>query len=227
MTRYLMTIGEAVDLVIVAATVSATEHYDVSHGIYMLDMGEPVSILTVAENMIRLAGKRPYQDIEIVITGRRPGEKLHETLCAPGEQMLDVGTPNIFGLRTRISDWEEVQAVLDALGAALRNGDKQRARGIMEEFCSFENGLGPSEPAKGPEVGQRGANGLSTSDLVNVPPDVSDDLAQAPSKPALFTGNGMGLPHQSPVIDLNGSSGPERHGEALKPSAHRVGKTGS
>jgi O-antigen biosynthesis protein WbqV len=135
MTRYLMTIGEAVDLVIMSAAVSASERYDSSHGIYMLDMGDPVSILTVAETMIRLAGKKPRQDIEIVVTGKRPGEKLHESLCAPGEEMIDVDAPSIFGLRTPAAGWAEIQAMLRLLGAALQNGDRQAARTIMKAFC--------------------------------------------------------------------------------------------
>ncbi len=232
MTRYLMTIGEAVDLVIVAAAASALERRDVSHGIYMLDMGEPVSIMTVAENMIRLAGKRPYQDIDIVITGMRPGEKLHESLCAPGEQMLDVGAPNIFGLRTRVFGWEDIQTVLNGLGAALRDGDKQRARTTMEEFCSFEDGARPSEPANGPQSGQCGVNGHSTSDLREAVADSSAGLAQAISdgEPALSAGNGKSLPHASSVIALNGShpsSVPERPGETRLPSAPMIGKAGS
>jgi O-antigen biosynthesis protein WbqV len=232
MTRYLMTIGEAVDLVIVAAAVPAMERQDVSHGIYMLDMGEPVSIMTVAENMIRLAGKRPYQDIDIVITGKRPGEKLHESLCAPGEQMIDVGAPNIFGLRTRVFGWEDIQAVLNGLGAALRDGDKQRARTIMEEFCSFEDGSRPSEPANGPQSGQLSVNGHSTPDLREAVTDASAGLAQAISdgEPALSAGNGKGLPRASSVIALNGShpsSVPERPGETRLPSAPMIGKAGS
>jgi O-antigen biosynthesis protein WbqV len=234
MTRYLMTIGEAVDLVIVAAAVPAMERQDVSHGIYMLDMGEPVSIMTVAENMIRLAGKRPYQDIDIVITGKRPGEKLHESLCAPGEQMIDVGAPNIFGLRTRVFSWEDIQAILNGLGAALRDGDKQRARTIMEEFCSFEDGSFPSEPANGPESRPRGVNVHSTSDLREVVADASGGLAQASAisdgKPVRSAGNGKGLPHASSVIALNGShpsSVPERPGETHLSSAPMIGKAGS
>ncbi|MDN5929361.1 MAG: SDR family NAD(P)-dependent oxidoreductase [Hyphomicrobiales bacterium] len=154
MTRYLMTIGEAVDLVIVAATVSSADDYAATLGIYMLDMGEAVSILTVAENMIRLSGKRPYQDIEIVITGKRPGEKLHESLCAPSEEMVDVGVPNIFGLHTRAVAWEEVQLVLDKLDIALRDSDKQRALTVMEEFCSPEKQLHSTDAPKAVEKGQ-------------------------------------------------------------------------
>jgi hypothetical protein len=135
----------------------------------MLDMGEAVSILTVAENMIRLSGKRPYQDIDIVITGRRPGEKLHESLCAPGEEMIEVGAPNIFGLRTRAVRWEEIQVVLDGLGAALRNSDKQRARTIMEEFCSLENRLSSTGSTDESGAERQSADGPSAPRIADIP----------------------------------------------------------
>ena len=73
MRRYFMTIQEAVGLVLQAATRS-------EGAIYTLDMGEPVRILDLAEQMIRQAGYRPYVDIPIVFTGARPGEKLFEEI---------------------------------------------------------------------------------------------------------------------------------------------------
>lgn len=231
MTRYLMTIGEAVDLVIVAATTSAMKRDDVSHGIYMLDMGEPVSILTVAENMIRLSGKRPYQDIEIVITGKRPGEKLHESLCAPGEQMIDVGAPNVFGLRTSVFGWEEIQTVLDALGEALRNGDKRQARTIMEEFCSPESQLRSTEP-KDVETQQQSVNGHSAPNVVGIA-DVPDSPPSAPdtlgTRPVPSSAN-EGSPYESSIVNLKRSHPSittERQGEAPSPPARAIGEAGS
>ena len=73
MKRYFMTVHEAVGLVLQAASRS-------EKAIYTLDMGKPVSILDLAENMIRQAGYKPYVDIPIVFTGIRPGEKLEEEL---------------------------------------------------------------------------------------------------------------------------------------------------
>jgi O-antigen biosynthesis protein WbqV len=166
MTRYLMTIGEAADLVIMSAAVSATERYDASHAIYMLDMGDPVSIMTVAETMIRLSGKKPRQDIEIVVTGRRPGEKLHEALCAPGEEMISVDAPSIFGLRTTVVRWPEIQAMLRLLGAALQSGDRQSARTIMKAFCQPRRLLRPVDEAAGFEAALGTTNGPSAHDAL-------------------------------------------------------------
>jgi len=75
MTRYFMTVDEAVQLVLHAAALSAGSE------VFLLDMGEPVRIVDLARRMIRLGGLRPERDIEIAYTGRRPGEKLTETLA--------------------------------------------------------------------------------------------------------------------------------------------------
>jgi FlaA1/EpsC-like NDP-sugar epimerase len=81
-TRYFMTIPEAVGLVLETGTMGGQGE------LFMLDMGAPVSILSVAEKMIRLAGFTPYTDIDIVFTGLRPGEKLEEVLVGAGEKSL-------------------------------------------------------------------------------------------------------------------------------------------
>ena len=74
MTRYFMTIPEAVQLVVQAGAIGGRG------GVFVLDMGEPVSILELARKMIRLSGKEPDRDIRIEVVGARPGEKLHEEL---------------------------------------------------------------------------------------------------------------------------------------------------
>ena len=77
--RYFMTISEAVSLTLQASTKSQGSE------IFVLDMGEPIRIVELAENMIRLAGMVPYEDIDIQFTGLRPGEKLIEEINAKSE----------------------------------------------------------------------------------------------------------------------------------------------
>jgi FlaA1/EpsC-like NDP-sugar epimerase len=82
MTRYFMTISEAVELVLQSSVMGKGSE------IFVLDMGEPVRIVDLAKNMIRLAGYEPYTDIEIRFTGLRPGEKLYEELMLEGEDIV-------------------------------------------------------------------------------------------------------------------------------------------
>ena len=83
MTRYFMTIPEAVQLIIRAGSLEATPGRS---ALYVLEMGEPVGIMELAEQMIRLSGLEPERDIAIEVVGRRPGEKLHEELFNPYER---------------------------------------------------------------------------------------------------------------------------------------------
>jgi FlaA1/EpsC-like NDP-sugar epimerase len=89
MTRYFMTIPESVSLIVQAGSMGGRGH------VFVLDMGEPVSIYELAENMIRLSGKVPERDIPIRITGVRPGEKLHEVLWNEGESAEPTAHPKI------------------------------------------------------------------------------------------------------------------------------------
>jgi FlaA1/EpsC-like NDP-sugar epimerase len=89
MTRYFMTIPEAVSLIVQAGAMAGRGR------VYVLDMGEPVSIYELAENMIRLSGKAPDRDVPIRITGVRPGEKLHEVLWNDDEDAETTAHPKI------------------------------------------------------------------------------------------------------------------------------------
>jgi FlaA1/EpsC-like NDP-sugar epimerase len=94
MVRYFMTIREACDLVVTAASHAlAPPRSDVS--VYVLNMGQPVRIVDLAERIIRLSGLEPGRDIKITFTGIRPGERLHEILFAREEEMTDIGIPGI------------------------------------------------------------------------------------------------------------------------------------
>jgi FlaA1/EpsC-like NDP-sugar epimerase/lipopolysaccharide/colanic/teichoic acid biosynthesis glycosyltransferase len=93
MNRYFMSLGEAVSLVIQAATL--TQGGD----LFMLDMGQEIRIVDLAYKMIRLRGLRPKKDIPIEFSGIRPGEKLHEDLLSPDEERLPTTHPKIFRIR--------------------------------------------------------------------------------------------------------------------------------
>ncbi|MBR1153675.1 SDR family NAD(P)-dependent oxidoreductase [Bradyrhizobium sp. JYMT SZCCT0428] len=127
MVRFFMTIREACDLVITAATHAvAPAHQDVS--VYVLNMGQPVRIVDLAERMIRLSGLEPGHDIEIVFTGMRPGERLNEILFAHQEETVEIGVAGIVAARPRESSLETISAWLATLHQAV-NGEQ---RGLIE-----------------------------------------------------------------------------------------------
>lgn len=134
-TRYFMTIAEAARLVLLAGSFA---HGGESRGgdVFVLDMGKPVKIRDLAEQMIHAAGysvrtpKNPDGDIEIVVTGLRPGEKLHEELLI-GEGLLT--TPHSKILRAKEASLSEIQmaAALRALRSAVAIGDAESARDVV------------------------------------------------------------------------------------------------
>ncbi|MGX5804475.1 UDP-N-acetylglucosamine 4,6-dehydratase [Bradyrhizobium sp. Arg314] len=139
MTRYFMTVAEAVDLVIMSAADAEQRQGRDDYAIYMLDMGKPVPILEVAETMIRMAGKSPYTDIPIRFTGIRPGEKLHETLHGENEEVVKLDIAKIFGLRSDVVGWPKIQAWLTALEAAIRDQDKAAALAVLAGLYQDQN----------------------------------------------------------------------------------------
>lgn len=157
MTRYFMTVAEAVDLVIMSAADAALRQGTDDYAVYMLDMGKPVPIVEVAETMIRMAGKSPYTDIPIRFTGIRPGEKLHETLHGDNEEVVELSTSKIFGLRTDVIEWPRVKAALTALETAVKNQDKASALAELAGFHEVEKSLGDGLRQRGPKtVGHAG-----------------------------------------------------------------------
>ena len=115
--RYFMTIPEATQLVLQAGGIGS------GNEILVLDMGEPVRILDLAEELIRLSGLIPYEDIDIVFTGLRPGEKLFEELLLEGEGILPTSHEKIKVLAPVLIDIDSVRAELDCLHAAARSND--------------------------------------------------------------------------------------------------------
>jgi FlaA1/EpsC-like NDP-sugar epimerase len=126
MVRYFMTIREACDLVITAASHAlGPTSGDVS--VYVLNMGQPVRIVDLAERIIRLSGLEPGRDINITFTGIRPGERLHEILFAREEETSDIGIPGIVATKP-------VQPTLEAIRgwvAMLEQGLVRNERAII------------------------------------------------------------------------------------------------
>jgi len=121
MVRYFMTIREACDLVVTSASHAlGPQSSDVA--VYVLNMGQPVKIVDLAERIIKLSGLEPGRDIEIKFTGVRPGERLHEILFAPAEPITEIGIQGIVAARP-------LQPSIDALRSLLRDLEMCVARG--------------------------------------------------------------------------------------------------
>jgi O-antigen biosynthesis protein WbqV len=119
MTRYFMTVREAVELVL-SASAWGVGQPAYRGKIFVLDMGEPVRIVHLARQMIRLAGLRPDQDVGIVYTGLRPGEKLFEEIFHGAEPPVATGQPGLLVAAPRAVDAVELGQALDTLATACR-----------------------------------------------------------------------------------------------------------
>ncbi|KJC34396.1 capsular biosynthesis protein [Bradyrhizobium sp. LTSP849] len=132
MVRYFMTIREACDLVITAATHAlGTARPDVS--VYVLNMGQPVKIVDLAERMIRLSGLQPGYDIEIVFTGMRPGERLHEILFASEEPTREIGVAGIMAAQPNEPPMQTLRKWITALEQAIARDDRATIRTILKD----------------------------------------------------------------------------------------------
>jgi O-antigen biosynthesis protein WbqV len=130
MMRYFMTIREAVELVLQAATLKDEE---VERGrIVVLDMGEPINILDMAEQMIKLAGLQLGKDIDIVVTGLRPGERLTETLFQMDEELIGTSHKDVMVARPQVADRAFVCRVIDQLTEAAQRHDDKAVMEVME-----------------------------------------------------------------------------------------------
>ncbi len=130
--RYFMTIPEAVSLILQASAMGQ------GGSIYVLDMGMPVKIKELAEQMIRLAGYVPYDEIPIVFTGLRPGEKLFEELFYEREERIGTRNPTLLLAAHHPGDWQWLERGLTALEDDVRNGRREQVvshlQQIVEEF---------------------------------------------------------------------------------------------
>ena len=132
MVRYFMTIREACDLVITAATHAlAGERAHVS--VYVLNMGQPVKIVDLAERMIRLSGLQPGHDIEIVFTGMRPGERLHEILFASEEPAVEIGVAGIMAAKPNEPPMQTLRKWIAALEQAIDHDDPTTIKTVLKD----------------------------------------------------------------------------------------------
>ena len=132
MVRYFMTIREACDLVLTAATHALTPaRADVS--VYVLNMGQPVKIVELAERMIRLSGLEPGHDIEIVFTGMRPGERLNEILFAVEEPPVEIGVAGIMAAKPNEPPMQALRKWIAMLEQAIAHDDRVTIRAILKD----------------------------------------------------------------------------------------------
>lgn len=132
MVRYFMTIREACDLVLTAATHALTPaRGDVA--VYVLNMGHPVKIVDLAERMIRLSGLEPGHDIEVVFTGMRPGERLNEILFANEEPAVEIGVAGIMAAKPNEPPMQALRKWIATLEQAIANDDRTTIRAILKD----------------------------------------------------------------------------------------------
>ncbi|MEE8189165.1 MAG: nucleoside-diphosphate sugar epimerase/dehydratase [Kiloniellales bacterium] len=150
-TRYFMTTREAIELVLQASAVGVEGPTQEAGKIYVLDMGEPVKIIDLARQMIRLAGLSPDKDVEIEITGLRPGEKLHEELFHESEPPVPTGHPGLQLASPRTVNLELLGRSLDELASLAEQGRREEVLALIQrlvpEYHRDETGAGETAAA--------------------------------------------------------------------------------
>ncbi|MFA4998943.1 MAG: polysaccharide biosynthesis protein, partial [Candidatus Paceibacterota bacterium] len=128
MKRYFMSISEACLLVLQAGAMGQGGE------VFVLDMGEPIKILDLAKEMIRLSGLEPDKDIPIVFTNPRPGEKLFEEMLSKEEGVIATKNEKIFISRLSAVDKKKLSQDLDRLKEVVRRGDKEATVEIFKKI---------------------------------------------------------------------------------------------
>jgi O-antigen biosynthesis protein WbqV len=145
MVRYFMTIREACDLVITAAS-HALGMAEATTSVYVLNMGQPIKIVDLAERMIRLSGLEPGRDVDIVFTGIRPGERLNEILFAREEPTSDIGIDGVVAAAPVCPSIDAVEGWLAKLKRDLEGGERAAIYGVLRQ--AVPNFAGVLEPAQ-------------------------------------------------------------------------------
>lgn len=175
MQRYFMTIPEASQLVLQAATMGEGGE------IFILDMGDPVKIVDLAKDLITLSGLRPGDDIDIQFTGTRPGEKLFEELSLEHERADKTRHPKIFVGRLAPYSWSRVEEHMTKLGELVRLGNERRIRDqirlAVPEFAPAQT----DPPPTASEAPRARTSGAAPSDGDAVHDDASLKLARTAS----------------------------------------------
>jgi FlaA1/EpsC-like NDP-sugar epimerase len=158
MSRYFMTIPEAAQLVLQAGGIGQGGE------IFVLDMGEPVKVLDLAVDTIILSGLKPYEDIDIVVTGIRPGEKLFEELAVAEEQLAKTLHPKIYIGKIATYSAERVTEALRHLEALSGRGDDRMVRRYLGDFL--------------PEANLNGNSRIEKTDEDEVQPSLREEMEQ-------------------------------------------------
>lgn len=132
-TRYFMTIPEAAQLILQASSVGKGGE------IFVLNMGEPINISYLAQQLILLSGKRPGEDIKIVYTGLRPGEKPFEELFHDMEELIETPHPKTLLARSRKVDLAALERRLDALAEAAGTNDEGEMKRLLSELIQMSD----------------------------------------------------------------------------------------
>ncbi|MDX6692461.1 MAG: hypothetical protein QOF02_64 [Blastocatellia bacterium] len=131
MKRYFMTIPEASQLVLQAGAIGRSGN---GGEVFILQMGEPVRILDLAESIITLSGFKPHEEIRIIETGRRPGEKLYEDLTIKEEDVASTQHPKIFINKIANRPAEDIRRALAQLAELSKNGHERELRSYLNEL---------------------------------------------------------------------------------------------
>jgi len=132
MVRYFMTIREACDLVVTAAS-HALGPTRSETSVYVLNMGQPIKIVDLAERLIRLSGLEPGRDVDIVFTGIRPGERLNEILFAHNEGSADIGVEGVVAAKPVCPSIEVVRGWIERLKNDLDGGERAAIYTVLQE----------------------------------------------------------------------------------------------
>ncbi|MBH69055.1 MAG: nucleotide sugar dehydratase [Rhodospirillaceae bacterium] len=134
MTRFFMTVKEAASLVLQAAAMSRNKENTDKAGVHVLEMGEPIRIVDLARQLIRLSGLSPDKDIKIQFTGIRKGEKLHEELFSESETLMDTEIQGIKFVSSTIGSLASMQKTLRELEEAVLQQDERAVTNLLQKL---------------------------------------------------------------------------------------------